>query len=76
VTTKKGFVHLLPIVLILVALIVGGYFLYTKVLKPKTEAPKVQLHSTYENPFDKSAQYINPFVEFKDPFDTAPTKSK
>ncbi len=73
-TTKKGFVHLLLIAVVLVALIIGGYFLYTKVLKPQTQAPKVQLQSTYANPFDKSAQYINPFVEFKDPFDTAPTK--
>lgn len=31
--------------------------------------PAVSLQKRYQNPFDKSAQYVNPFSEFKNPFD-------
>lgn len=78
---EEGFA---PIVLLLLvaggALVV--YFLATSgVLKlpanvqvPKltTDSSKessVGLKSEYKNPFDKNAQYVNPFAEYKNPFD-------
>lgn len=33
---------------------------------PKTSA--IEPTKTYENPFDSSTQYVNPFGEFKSPF--------
>lgn len=31
--------------------------------------PTVYLQNQYKNPFDKNAQYVNPFSQYKNPFD-------
>ena len=33
------------------------------------QEPKVTLQTQYLNPFDKNAQYVNPFAGYKNPFD-------
>lgn len=33
-----------------------------------TKKPAVELKTEYKNPFTKEAQYVNPFNEFKNPF--------
>ncbi len=75
---QKGIVHLIP--LFLVTILIGlavGYFLISKgfiknpapsVIKIASEA-QVELQADYKNPLDKSSQYVNPFSEFKNPFD-------
>lgn len=68
---KRGVLHLLPIVLILV-LVVAVYFLVAKfVFKFKlpfgSKEPRVELKTEYKNPFDKNTQYVNPFDQFKNP---------
>lgn len=35
----------------------------------KAKEPTVTLTKDYDNPFDKSTQYTNPFSEYKNPFD-------
>jgi len=30
--------------------------------------PTVEVKTTYQNPFDKNTQYINPFEKYKNPF--------
>lgn len=35
----------------------------------RPQEPTVVLQKQYQNPFDKSTQYVNPFSEFKNPFD-------
>jgi len=34
-----------------------------------SKGPAVSLQTQYQNPFDKSAQYVNPFASYKNPFD-------
>lgn len=34
-----------------------------------SKEPKVSLKKEYKNPFDKNAQYVNPFSQYKNPFD-------
>ncbi len=36
-----------------------------------TSTVKVSLQKDYQNPFDKKTQYVNPFTQYKNPFDTA-----
>lgn len=70
--TKKGIVHLISLVLILAVLLVAAYFLYTRIVQKrllKPQQPTVELKTEYNNPFDKSAQYVNPFSEYKNPLD-------
>jgi len=31
--------------------------------------PSITLKTQYQNPFDKTSQYVNPFAETKNPFD-------
>lgn len=38
-------------------------------LLPASEEPTVELQGQYQNPFDKNAQYVNPFARYKNPFD-------
>lgn len=38
---------------------------------PKSgKEPTVTLKEEYQNPFDKEAQYVNPFSDYKNPFDS------
>lgn len=75
---EKGIVHLFLIIIILI-LIVVGYFLINNgtiknplpnVIKTSSTEPSIALQTKYENPFDKSAQYVNPFDSYKNPFDS------
>ncbi len=75
---EKGSVALLPLLLIL--LVVGGLLVYFGVNnylptynKPQTQSTTQQavpLKTDYQNPFDKNNQYVNPFAEYKNPFDS------
>ncbi len=38
-------------------------------LPGQSKEPTVSLQKQYQNPFDKSAQYVNPFASYKNPFD-------
>ncbi|GEM_PF-1916008 len=74
---KPGFVVILPLLAVLVLSI--GILLYFLVVKGKVSTSsipvlsknegKVTLKSEYDNPFDKSSQYVNPFNQYKNPFD-------
>lgn len=37
---------------------------------PVKKEPEVVVKTEYQNPFDKNNQYVNPFSEYKNPFDT------
>ncbi len=39
-------------------------------LPGQSKEPTVSLQKQYQNPFDKSAQYVNPFSEYQNPFDS------
>lgn len=74
-STQRGIVHLLPLFLGVVVVAALGYLVIFKgvVKNPlpgliKTQT-SVEPTATYENPLDKSSQYVNPFSEFKNPFD-------
>lgn len=71
---QKGNI-LLPLLFIIVLLAVV-YFLYARGIIKLTQKksslavePKVQLQTKYDNPFDANSQYVNPFSEYKNPFD-------
>jgi hypothetical protein len=40
------------------------------VAKSQPEQSNVVLKKEYQNPFDKNAQYVNPFSQYKNPFDS------
>ncbi|MBI4036861.1 hypothetical protein HY385_00360 [Candidatus Daviesbacteria bacterium] len=75
---QRGVIHLLPLLLVvlvisLVALVFTGFIkLPSSSLVPKlttSKEPTVALQNQYQNPFDKNAQYLNPFQAYKNPFD-------
>lgn len=61
-------------ILLVIALIVIGvlvYLLYSKgIIKSPRTQEQVRLNTKYTNPFDEESQYVNPFDEYKNPFDT------
>ncbi len=67
----------LVILVVIFASIVGfGVFLLyktftatTKKIDQTSEEVKVALKSEYQNPFDSSTQYQNPFSDYHNPFD-------
>lgn len=77
-TTKKGSAHALLLVLIVVGFwVVVLYVLVSRniiklpggiKLPGLNQAPKVSLKEEYKNPFKKESQYVNPFKEYKNPF--------
>lgn len=74
-SSQKGVLHLLPLLLVLV-LIIGAalFFLFKdKFNLPSSPfqtstGPKVEVKTEYKNPFKKETQYVNPFDEYKSPF--------
>lgn len=84
--SESGVVHLLiPILIIAVVAAAAFALIYFGVIKnpvpqviqtqqESKKEPTVSLQTKYQNPFDKSAQYVNPFSEYKNPFDTLKTE--
>lgn len=77
---QKGAIALVIPVLLLLLIAVAGvlYILISQgiikgpslpALPGVKKEPTVQLQKQYQNPFDKDAQYINPFTQYKNPFD-------
>lgn len=67
---QKGIVHLFLLVLIVVIAIVAFLIFQGKIKLPSLfqQGPKVDLKTSYENPFKKETQYVNPFDTYKNPF--------
>ena len=72
---QKGIIHLLPLFVILVALGLVVFLVFTGKINLGSlkipflnKKPTVQLQQKYSNPFDIKTQYVNPFDEFKNPF--------
>lgn len=66
-----------PILIVIVILVIVGIVVVYLALRGKGPAtqlfkkgPKVELQSTYKNPFNKDTQFVNPFEKYKNPFVT------
>ena len=62
----------MPIVLLVaIVAIASAYVLLVLgvVKNPFSKELKVPLTEVYQNPFDQNTQYVNPFSEYKNPFD-------
>lgn len=76
---QKGVIALAaPILILLIIGAVVFILIYQGIIKlPFKSIPlpgikkeaSVSLQKQYQNPFDKSAQYVNPFSTYKNPFD-------
>ncbi len=77
---QRGVVHLIiPLLLLLILAAVIFSLATMGVIKiplgslpsapGNKQEPLVVLQKQYQNPFDQSAQYVNPFSESKNPFD-------
>ena len=54
-------------ILVVVALLKTPSSPLQKIVQKK---PTVEVKTTYNNPFDKETQYVNPFEKYKNPFVT------
>jgi len=43
---------------------------FVKKPQPQPQQSSVVLKKEYKNPFDKNSQYVNPFAQYKNPFDS------
>ena len=75
--SEKGVVHLLPLLAILGLAALATFILVSKGVIPNPipeqlrllQKPGVELKSQYTNPFKADTQYVNPFSQYKNPFD-------
>ena len=69
--SQGGFQPVITLLLLSVAAIGVAYVLLVlNIIKnPFKEELKVPLNVVYQNPFDQKTQYVNPFSEYKNPFD-------
>jgi len=72
---KKRFILIgvfLIAIITIILFIIGAFdrFLPSNLKSPLQKKAVVGLKTTYENPFDKKTQYVNPFQENKNPFVT------
>lgn len=70
--SEEGVIHLALPLLFLIILAVVAFLLMKNLpnLQSLKQEPTVSLQTGYKNPFDKSAQYVNPFSAYKNPFDS------
>lgn len=76
---QRGVVALAaPLIMLLVAAVIVFILISQGLIKNplksvtlpgQSKEPTVSLQKQYQNPFDKNTQYVNPFSEFKNPFD-------
>lgn len=71
VRRQAGVVHLFALLLVAGLLIVVAFLVVRGSLKTPTKSTQVsvELQASYANPFEKDTQYVNPFAEYKNPFD-------
>ena len=69
--SQKGNIALVPLIIILLLIVAGvAYFIGSKGnIKNPTAKQEVRLNTQYLNPFEKETHYVNPFDEYKNPFD-------
>lgn len=77
---QKGYSALFILIAVLLLLGVGLVFTslwskkytlpFSSQTKETTNESTVTLKTDYQNPFDKNTQYVNPFSEYKNPFDS------
>lgn len=69
---QRGIIHHFPLLsLVIFAAIIAVVYLYLQGKLPLSflqKGPKVEPKTTYENPFKKETQFVNPFDEYKNPF--------
>lgn len=69
---QRGFIHHFPLLsLVIFGLVIAGAYLYFQGNLPLSflqKSPKVEPKITYENPFKKETQFVNPFDSYKNPF--------
>lgn len=74
--SEKGSVTLVLLPVFILVLSVAAFYIYKTFnfaknkLTLQSEVLAVELKNEYDNPFDKSAQYVNPFSSRKNPFDS------
>ena len=72
--SPQSFIKRNSILLVILALLIilSGILIFVALNQKKTAKiePTVSLTKDYDNPFDKSTQYVNPFSEYKNPFDS------
>lgn len=69
---QRGNIALIPLIIILLLIIAGvAYFVISKgnIKNPLQKQPEGQLKTFYKNPFKEESHYLNPFDEYKNPFD-------
>lgn len=71
---ENGLAHIV-VILLVAALLALAYLIWqgkvkTPLTSPNKQEPNVSLQTIYDNPFDKNAQYVNPFDTYKNPFDS------
>ena len=68
---QKG--NVVPILLAVILVLIGvvGYFIFSRgnIRNPLSPKSEVRLNTQYLNPFEKETHYVNPFDEYKNPFD-------
>ena len=72
-SNRKPIFFVIPVLALIIIVVI--FLVARGILKPPTtslfkKAPKVELKTTYKNPFDKNTQYVNPFDKYKNPFVT------
>lgn len=82
VANKKKQIRLLILVILLfLASLITNYAILKEraeqqkqaksfITKSQPQQSSVVLNKEYKNPFDKNAQYVNPFSKYKNPFDS------
>lgn len=61
---------LIGVVLLIVYVLARGGGIQLPGGRPTSKIePNVELQTEYKNPFSKESQYVNPFSQYKNPFD-------
>lgn len=70
---KRGVVHLvfplLVLLILVLAFLIFSKLKLGKIINLPGDVTQLQPKETYTNPFDLKTQYVNPFSQYKNPFD-------
>ena len=66
---QQGITHLILLIVVIVVLIAIIILVFLGLQASKTLNLKPDQNTSYQNPFEKSSQYQNPFETYQNPFD-------
>jgi len=69
VSKQQGIAHLIVLIIFVVVLVIAAILVFLGLRASNALKPKADQNTPYQNPFNQSSSYQNPFETYQNPFE-------